>query len=152
MKKNSFACSFNPIQDSRRQKAQPSPTTRFCLVTSTNVPISTQNFPSFNFDLFATLLLNFNAIPCVSPTWLNLKQDHPSKKRFFWSQPYKTKIMSSVIEMLDLPIFDHMTTFAISSIVFEVIRTRYQDIKIFYTTIKHKNISTCLKSILTHTS
>ena len=48
----------------------------------------------------------------VSPLKLsNLNQDHPSKKWFFWSKPYKIEVMiTSAIEMLELPNFGHMTT------------------------------------------
>ena len=38
------------------------------------------------------------------------------KKWFFWSIPYKIEIiMTSVIEMLELPNFGHMTDFSIES-------------------------------------
>ena len=46
--------------------------TSFFRVNSTNVGISPQNF----------LTLSFSA----SPQLLNLNQDHPSKKWFFWSK------------------------------------------------------------------
>ena len=35
----------------------------------------------------------------------------PQKKRLFWSNPYKIEIMiTSLIDMLELPNFDHMRT------------------------------------------
>ena len=50
-------------------------------------------------------------MPSTSPKLLSLNQDHPSKKCFFWSNPYKIEVMvTSLIEMLDLPNFGHMTT------------------------------------------
>ena len=40
---------------------------------------------------------------------LNLNQEHPSKKWFFWPNPYKHEVMTtSLIEMLELPNFGHM--------------------------------------------
>ena len=46
---------------------------------------------------------------------LNLNQVHLSKKLFFWSNPYKIEVMiTSLIEMLELPNFGHMTTSAVS--------------------------------------
>ena len=58
-------------------------------VISTNVGISPQNCLTFIFDAFATLVQNFTAVPGASPKLLNLNQDHPSQKQFFWSHPYK---------------------------------------------------------------
>ena len=99
------------IQDGRGQKDPP---TSFSPVTSTNVEISPQNFLTFNFNRFVTLVLNFNAIPSTSTKLLNLNQDQTSKKWFFWSYPYKIEVMiimiTSLIEMLELPNFGHMTT------------------------------------------
>ena len=55
----------------------------FSPITSTNIIISLQNFLTFTFDPFATLVWNFKAIPSTSPKLLSLNQDHPSKKVFF---------------------------------------------------------------------
>ena len=55
------------------------PPISFSLITSTNIGISSQNLLTFSFNPFATLLLNFKAIPSVSPKLLNLNQEHPSK-------------------------------------------------------------------------
>ena len=52
-------------------------------------------------------------MPSASPKLLNLNQDHHSKKRFFWSNPYKIEVITSLIEMLELPNLGHMTTSAI---------------------------------------
>ena len=42
---------------------------------------------------------------------MNLNQDHPSKKLFFWSNPYKIEVMiTSLVQTLELPNFGHMTT------------------------------------------
>ena len=49
--------------------------------------------------------------PRTSPKLLNLNQDDPSKKQFFWSKPYKIEtVITSLTEMLELPKFGHMTT------------------------------------------
>ena len=87
------------------------PPTSFSTVTSANVGISPQNFLTFTFHPFATLVYNFKVIPNASPKLLNLNQDHASKKQFFRSNPYKIDVMiTSLIEMLQLPIFGHMPT------------------------------------------
>ena len=87
------------------------PPTSFFPVTSTNVGIGPYNFLTFSFNPFARLVQNFKFVPSGSPKLLNLNQDHPSKKCFFWSNPYKIEVMiTSPIEMLELPNFGHMTT------------------------------------------
>ena len=87
------------------------PPTSFSFVSSTNVGFGPQNFLTFSFNPFATLVQNFKFVPSASPKLLNLNQDHPSKKRFFWSNPYKIEVMITFfIEMLQLPNFGHMTT------------------------------------------
>ena len=80
---------FNPFQD-RGSKRSP---TSFSHVTSTNVGFSVQNIPTFNFNPFVTLVENFKVVASASPKWLNLNQDHPSKKQFFWSNPYQIEVM-----------------------------------------------------------
>ena len=65
------------------QKGSP---TSFSPVTSTNLEISPQNFLTFSFNPFATLVQNFKFVPSVSPKLLNLNQDHPSKKSHFSGQ------------------------------------------------------------------
>ena len=89
-------------------KASP---TSFSPVTSANVRISPQKFLMFSFNTSATLVQNFKATPSAIPKLLDLSQDHSSKKCFFWSNPYKIKfIITSLIEMLELPQFGSMTT------------------------------------------
>ena len=68
------------------QKAYP---TSFSPVTSMNARISSQNFLTFSVSPSATLI-----------NW------------FFWSNPYKNEVITSLIEMLELPNFGHMNTFA----------------------------------------
>ena len=76
--------------------------------------LSQQNLLNFSFNPFTTLLYNFKTIPSDSPKLLSLNQGHPSKKQFFWSKPYKIEVMiTSLIEILVLPNFSHMTTFTI---------------------------------------
>ena len=43
--------------------------------------ISLQNFQTFSFNPFSTLLRNYNAIPSASPRLLSLNQDHLSKRK-----------------------------------------------------------------------
>ena len=87
------------------------PPTSFPPVTSANVGFGHQNFLTFSFNPFATLVQNFKFVPSASPNLLNFNQDHPSKKRFFWSNPYKIEDMITFLkEMLQLPNFGHMTT------------------------------------------
>ena len=73
---------LNPIQDVDGDPPPPPPTI-FSPVTSTNVGNSSQNFLTFNFNPFATLVQNFKFVPSASPKLLNLNQDHPSKKAVF---------------------------------------------------------------------
>ena len=73
--------------------------TSFSHVTSRNVVISPQNFLNFGFNLS---MIKFQAAPSASPKLLNLNQDHPSKKWFYWSNLCKIEvIMTSLIEILD---------------------------------------------------
>ena len=53
-------------------------------VTSANVGISPQNFLTFNFNPFATLMSDFKAIHSAIPKLLNLNQDFPSKTVCFF--------------------------------------------------------------------
>ena len=88
-----------------------SPPSSFSPVTSRNVGFGLQNFLTFSFNPFTTLVQNFKFVTSASPKLLNLNQDHPSKKRFFWSNPYKIEVMITfLIEMLQLPNFGHVTT------------------------------------------
>ena len=73
------------------------------------VTISPPNFLTISFKPFATLVQNFKFVPSASSKLLNLNEDHPSKKQFFWSNPYKTEVViTSLIEMLQLRNFGHM--------------------------------------------
>ena len=57
------------------------------------------------------LMRNFKAITNADPTLLNLNQAHPLKNCFSSSNRYKIVVMiTSLIEMLELPKFGHMTT------------------------------------------
>ena len=59
------------------------PPTSFSPATYTNMVISPQNFLTFSFNSFATLLQSFKFVPSISPKLLNLNQNHPSKKAVF---------------------------------------------------------------------
>ena len=78
--KNIAKISFKPIQDGRAKKAPP---TSFSPVTSANVRFGPQNFLTFSFSPFATLVQNFKCVSSASPKLWNLNQDHPSKKAIF---------------------------------------------------------------------
>ena len=56
---------------------------QFFPVTSTNVGISPQNFVTFSFNPFATLVSNFKFVPSASPKLFDLNQDHLSKNAVF---------------------------------------------------------------------
>ena len=62
------------------------PPTSFSPVTFTNVGLSTQNFLTFSFNPFETLVENFRFVPSATPKSMNLNQDHPSKEVFFSGQ------------------------------------------------------------------
>ena len=83
VKTTTYVCTrFNPIQDEGGGgKKAPSPTI-FSPVTSTNVGFGPQNFLTFSFNPFATLVQSFKFVPTASPKLLNLNQDHPSKTIF----------------------------------------------------------------------
>ena len=100
---------LNPIQYGGVGKK--APPTNFPPITSTNVGISPQKFLAFSYNPLATLVENLKVIPSASLKLLNFNQDHHSKKWFFWSNPYKIEvIITSLIEVLELPNFGHMTT------------------------------------------
>ena len=93
------------------------PPISFLPVTFTDIGISSRNFLTFHFNTFSPLVQNFTFVPSPSPKLLNLNQDHSSKKRFFWLNSYKIKVViTSIIQMLELPNFGHMNT---STIKFE---------------------------------
>ena len=73
----SYFNTFNPIQDGGG--GQKVPPTSFSPVTSTNVGVRPQNFITFSFNPFATLMYNFKFLPSASPKLSNLNLDHPSK-------------------------------------------------------------------------
>ena len=88
-----------------RQKAPPP--IRFFPVTSTNP----QNFLTYSFNPFSTLVSNFKAIPSTSPKLLNLNQERLQKSWFFKSNRYKIEVLiTSFTEILGLPNFGHITT------------------------------------------
>ena len=86
----------------------PPPPTSFSPVTSTNVGFGPKNFLTYSFNPFAILAQNFKFLPSASPKLLNLNQDHPSKKRSFWSNPYKIGVMITfLIEILVTKLWSH---------------------------------------------
>ena len=111
--RNMLLCFYhliNPIQNGGGQK---SPTCQFFPrdFYKCRDPLK---FLTFSFNLFTTLMWNFKGMAIASPKLLNLNQYHPTKKWFFWSNPYKIEVMiTSLIEMLELPNFGHATTLAV---------------------------------------
>ena len=55
------------------------PPTSFSPVTCTNAGYGPQNYLTFSFNPFSTLVQNLKFVPGASPKLLNLNQDHPSK-------------------------------------------------------------------------
>ena len=62
---------INTIQD-EGGAGKKAPRTSFSPVTSTNVGFGPQNFLTFSFNPFATLVQNFKFVPSASPKLLNL--------------------------------------------------------------------------------
>ena len=100
--------------EGREGGSKPPRPNSFSSVTSPNVGFSPQRFLTFSLTL--------------SPHWCKISssdlvpvqnyQDHSSKNQFYWSNPYKTEvIITFLIEIFQLPNFDHMTT---STILFEL--------------------------------
>ena len=66
--------------------AKKPPPTSFSPVTSTNVGFGSQNFLTFIFNPFATLVQNFKFAPSANLKLLVLNQDQSSKKSDFSGQ------------------------------------------------------------------
>ena len=84
---------LNPIRDGDdgvgeggRGCKKTSPRTSLSLCNFCKERISSQNFLTFSFSYFATLVQNFKFVPSASPKLLNLNLDHPSKKSSFSGQ------------------------------------------------------------------
>ena len=87
------------------------PSTSFFPITSTNVGISPKNFLAFSFNPL-THWCKISGLYLVAVrnywTWTKIT---PQKKQFFWSKQYKIEVMiTSLIEMLQLPNFAHINT------------------------------------------
>ena len=96
-------------------------------VTSRYAEISSKNFLTFSFNSFSKLVQIFKTTPSAIPKLMNLNQDHPSKKWFYWSNPNKIEVMiTSFIEMLELLNFGHTITIA------EIIKIITISIKIIF--------------------
>ena len=88
------------------------PPTCFSAVAYTDVGISSKNVLTLSFNPFATSVSNLKTIPSARTKLLDLNQDHPSKKCFLRLNVYNIEVMlTSLIEMLELPNLSHMTTF-----------------------------------------
>ena len=73
---------INPIQDGGA-KRPPLPVFPLTPETSTKVEFGPQNFLTFSFNPFTTLVQNFEFVPSVSPKLLNLNPRPPLKKSDF---------------------------------------------------------------------
>ena len=84
-------------------------------LSCTDVEISPKNFLTFSFNSLALLVSNFKHTKCQCQI-IELEPRLPLKKSAFSCQIlYKTQVMrTSLLEMLDLPNFSHMTTSTIS--------------------------------------
>ena len=71
--------SFKPIQDEGPKRRH----YQFFPCNFSNVRFDPENFLTFSFNHFATLVQNFKLVPSASPKLLNLNQDHPSEKAIF---------------------------------------------------------------------
>ena len=90
---------------------QKGPPTSFTPVTFTNVGFGPQNFMTFSFNPFVTLVHSFKFVASASPKLLNFNQDTPQKKRFFWSNFSKIEVtITFLIEMVQLPNLGHIST------------------------------------------
>ena len=85
-------------------------TNSFSTVTSTNVEITPQKFLTLTLNPSATLVQKVRSYCQYQIIELELRP--PLKKKWFsWSNPYEIEvIITSVIEMLELPNFGHMIT------------------------------------------
>ena len=99
----------NPIQYGGRPK---SPPTSFFSVTSAKVGISPQNFLILVLALLPHWCKISSSYLVPVPNYWTWIKTAPQKPSFFWSNPYKIDIMiTSLIEILELPILAHMTLF-----------------------------------------
>ena len=105
MKKNDCADSINPIQDG----GQPPPPTGFSPVTFRKDRISTLNFLTFSFNFFCHTGVKCQGYTLCKSQIIEFKPNLPLKKVVLWSNPYKTRVISSLMEMLGLPDFVEMT-------------------------------------------
>ena len=84
--------------------------TSFSPAISTNVRINPQNFLNFSLTLLTDWceISSFYLAPLPND-WAWSKTT--PEKRFFWWNPYKIEVMiNSLLQMLEIPNFHHMTT------------------------------------------
>ena len=87
---------------------------RFSPATSTNVGVNLQNFLTFSFKTFATLVEISRPFLVPVPNYWAWTKTTPQKKWFFWSNPYKIDVMITfLIEVLQLTNFGYMRIFTI---------------------------------------
>ena len=104
---------FNPIQDGGCDKPPLPPTANsFSPVTSTYVEICSQNFLLVLILLPHGCKISSSYLVPVANYWTWTKTTTtPQKNKFFCSNPDKIEVMiTSLIQMLELPNFGHMTS------------------------------------------
>ena len=85
--------------------------TSFSPVTSTNVGTSPKNFLTFTFNPFAHWCIISRPYLAPGPNYWTWTKTTPRKKGHFWSNSYEIEVMiTSLIEMLELPYFGQITT------------------------------------------
>ena len=90
------------------------PCTCFSHVTSTNAGISLNSFWLLHLTSLPHLCQILRPYLAPVPNYWSWNRSTPQKNRFFWSNPYKIKVMiTSLIVMLELPNFGHMTSFTV---------------------------------------
>ena len=105
---NWYLCQNYQLNSTQRERRQKDPPTSFSSVTSINVIINLQNFLTFSFNSFVTQ--NGKAMPIITSKLLKFNQEHCLKSWFFLWNSYKIEAMiTSLIEILELLNFGHMT-------------------------------------------
>ena len=78
-----YAMNFNPIRDGGHKGAPPPPPYQFFSCNFYKRRIWPQDFLTFSFNPFPTLVQNFKFVSSPSPKLLDLNQNHSSKRAIF---------------------------------------------------------------------
>ena len=102
---------FNPIQDGGGGKKTPYQFFTDNPVTSTNEGLRPQYILTFGLTFLSHWCKISRSYLVPVPNYWTWTKTTPQKKQFFWSNPYKIEVMiTSPIEMLELPNFGQVTT------------------------------------------